>query len=177
MFDGQNLRSTVDPVLVDYPDFAALRAYWEVKRAGRALPDRSDIDPIELKDHLGNLFIAEPLPDLSDFRYRLVGTNLTWIHGHEYTGRLVSDVFAGETPELAGAVLALYRKVMRETAVLLCQGILVWRGQERYRFASLHLPLATPDGGRLVFGKMLLDRIEADPNADMMLSSRRLSSG
>ena len=40
------------------------------------MPLRKDIDPLELKDHLGSLNIIECLPERDDFRYRLIGTRI-----------------------------------------------------------------------------------------------------
>lgn len=161
MFESRGLQSSVDPDLSDYPDFADLRAYWEGKRCDRSIPDRADIDPVALKKHLGSLFLAEPLPDLSNFRYRLVGTKLTSVPGREYTGRLVTDVFGGREPALAEVVLALYRKVLRENVVLLGEGTLIWDRQEFFKFAALHMPLSANGGdGRMIFGKMVFERLQ-----------------
>jgi hypothetical protein len=67
----------VNPEQVEQPPLRSLHAYWNRKRAGRLMPTRADIDPVELRQHLGNLVLIEPVPAEDDFRYRLIGT--TWL--------------------------------------------------------------------------------------------------
>ena len=149
------LQSAVDPDLSDNPAFADLRRYWESKRRNGAVPLRVDIDPLEMKAHLGSLFIAEALPDGADFRYRLIGTNLTEMHGRDFTGRTVTEVFDGVAPGMAQSVIAGYRKILRERVVLRVGGRLLWAGKEHVQFDSLHLPLSR-DGraADLILGKL-----------------------
>ncbi|HEX7968313.1 MAG TPA: PAS domain-containing protein, partial [Stellaceae bacterium] len=73
----EHVGAEVDPAHLDHPTLAFLRAYWESKRRGRHMPSRADIDPIEMKAHLGWIVLADVLPRLADFRLRLVGTLVT----------------------------------------------------------------------------------------------------
>lgn len=149
-----DLVAEANPDLSDDPDLADLRDYWERKRSGRELPRRVDIDPVELKRHLGSLFLVEPLPDFSDFRYRLVGTSIVSILGRDPTGKLVGETFARASPELARAVIEGYRRVLLERIALRVRGTLSWAKREWIRFDSLHLPLAAADGTILmILGK------------------------
>ena len=77
---SNNVLDTVaqaNPTHFDHPTCVFLRSYWESKRAGRALPSRSDISPAQLKEHLGWVMILDVLPGERDFRYRLIGTLVT----------------------------------------------------------------------------------------------------
>jgi hypothetical protein len=69
----------------------ALYAYWAGKRAGRALPDRADIDPIEMKAWLGNLMLVERL-DGGDYLYRLYGSTFVNQFKVDMTGKRVNQL-------------------------------------------------------------------------------------
>ncbi|MCW0233374.1 MAG: PAS domain-containing protein [Ferrovibrio sp.] len=69
----------------------ALYAYWAGKRAGRALPDRADIDPIEMKPWLGNLMLVERKED-GDYLYRLYGSTFVNQFKVDMTGKRVNEL-------------------------------------------------------------------------------------
>jgi len=76
----------------DDPVFREVFDWWQRSRAGRAMPSRADVDPIELKQSLPRLILIEVQDDPPDFRYRLAGTQSYDIHGVELTGRSVLDI-------------------------------------------------------------------------------------
>lgn len=82
--------------------------YWEGKRAGRAMPQRRDIEPMELRPVLPHLQITEVIDGGSRFRYRLVGTAIVEAFGAEFTGRYVDELVSGERDSF---VHACYRAV------------------------------------------------------------------
>jgi hypothetical protein len=95
----------------DFRADAILRAvldYWEAKRAGRAMPQRRDIDPAELRGVLPHLQITEVIDGGSRFRYRLVGTAVVEAFGAEFTGRYVDELVSGARDHF---VHACYRAV------------------------------------------------------------------
>ena len=61
-------------------------AYWRGKAAGRMLPSRADIDPIEIIKLLPDVMLVERLDDRR-YRYRLIGTENQRAHGINATGR------------------------------------------------------------------------------------------
>ncbi|MFC3675159.1 PAS domain-containing protein [Ferrovibrio xuzhouensis] len=66
-----------------------LAAYWDSCRAGRAMPARADIDPLDMGYILGNLALVEVRhggPRLR-FRFRLFGVNLVEDVGFDPTGQ------------------------------------------------------------------------------------------
>lgn len=69
----------------------ALYSYWAGKRHGRALPDRADIDPIEMKAWLGNLMLVERL-DGGDYLYRLYGSTFVNQFKVDMTGKRVNEL-------------------------------------------------------------------------------------
>lgn len=69
----------------------ALYSYWAGKRNGRALPDRADIDPIEMKPWLGNLMLVERKDD-GDYLYRLYGSTFVNQFKVDMTGKRVNEL-------------------------------------------------------------------------------------
>lgn len=85
-----NPSASIRPELTD-PRLAALFAYWDGKRAGRAMPTRADIDPIEMQAWLGNLLLIDVTDD-GRFVYRLYGTKFVDSFGLDMTGRSVDEL-------------------------------------------------------------------------------------
>jgi len=63
----------------------ALFAYWDAVRAGRAAPLRFEIDPSKISAILPYTFILERI-DAENYRFRLAGTRMCEIFGHELRG-------------------------------------------------------------------------------------------
>lgn len=66
-----------------------LVAYWEGKRSGRSLPGRADLDPVEIPDLLGHVFLLGAADDegtAGDWRFRVFGTRLAANVGRDATG-------------------------------------------------------------------------------------------
>jgi len=88
----------VSPVLdgggeaIDHPQLARLYNYWDDKRGNRAMPTRSDIDPMELRPLLPNLALIDVEENPHRYRYRLVGTELVTILGQELTGKYLDEM-------------------------------------------------------------------------------------
>jgi hypothetical protein len=127
-----------DPVLGQVLD------YWDSRRAGRAMPTRRDIDPIEIRQALPHLQIIELVDGGARFRYRLVGTALVTAFGKEYTGKFLDELFSGER-------LAFAQMVYR-TVCVTKQPVFL---RNRYNTTKdvgmvanrLYLPLGTDEGG------------------------------
>jgi hypothetical protein len=78
------------------PMVRKLHDYWQSKRAGRALPDRADIDPAELKPLLPYLIVAEVVEPPFRIRYRLIGTKIAAVSGLDFTGRFLDELLAAD---------------------------------------------------------------------------------
>lgn len=76
-----------------------LHDYWHSKRAGRQVPDRADMDPVDLKLLLPNILIAVPSFDPFRIRYRLVGTRIVRVSGFDFTGRYLDEMLQPDTLE------------------------------------------------------------------------------
>lgn len=78
-----------------YPATRALYAYWDKLRAGRAAPDRSEIDPGAIRTLLGDVFLLD-LAGHDRQLVRLAGTRICTLLGRELRDRPFAEVFAAE---------------------------------------------------------------------------------
>src|SRR5260370_29881949 len=62
------------------PTIAAAYGYWRDKSAGRPMPRRADIDPIDIPKLLRDIMLADALPD-GRYPHPLLGTGNTPAHG------------------------------------------------------------------------------------------------
>jgi hypothetical protein len=91
-------------------DRRLLRAveYWRAKAAGRAMPDRRDLDPAEIPDLLPWIILWDVVP--GGYRVRLAGTAICDALGRELRG-LDFDTLHGSG---AAAIKPDYDYVVRE---------------------------------------------------------------
>ena len=88
----------------------ALHAWWCRKGGPSAVPDRSVVDPLELKALLPNILIAEVEHDPFRVRYRLQGTKVTEITGIDITGHYLDELLSVEPDQpWQEHYLAVYR--------------------------------------------------------------------
>jgi hypothetical protein len=125
-----------------HPTCVFLRSYWESKRAGRAMPSRADISPAQLKDHLGWVMILEVLPDVRNFRYRLIGTLVTQYFSGDSTGKTVMEAFAPNGEAVAKSVNSVFRKVARDKVIMRTAGNANWLAEGMEEFEAIYLPLS-----------------------------------
>lgn len=96
-------------IAIDDPRLRKLYAYWCMKRGKRAMPARKDIDPLDVRELMGNLTLIDVRPEPAEFRFRLAGTRIVDLFGKELTGRNVDEArFLGKRPPFerqCGAVL------------------------------------------------------------------------
>jgi len=88
--------SVLNPDLSDSPRFLDLKAYWDRKRGSRAMPVRADIDPLDLRTHLGSLVLIDVLPGMTDFGMRLIGSTIVEALGRDSTGKLLSPLMPAD---------------------------------------------------------------------------------
>lgn len=128
-------------VALESPLLQGLYEVWQSKARDGALPGRQDFDPVDMIRFLGAVFLLEHDPDVDDFRYTLIGTEITQHVGRDNTGRTVGEVF-GSTG------LELYRQVRDTARPVRVHGVVDWVGKDHKAFESVILPLA--DDGRTV---------------------------
>ncbi len=84
-----------------HPLLQQLCAYWDERRAGRAMPARADIDPVDFAYALGNVILVDVLHAPMRFRIRLHGTTLATEAGYELTGKMLDELPITEFRALA----------------------------------------------------------------------------
>lgn len=135
----------VPPDDITNPRLRRLYEYWDGKRAGRTMPARADIDPIDMAFALGNLILVEVLPETPPrFRIRLHGTTLVEYAGYDLTGKMLDDMPLPEFRELASRS---FRKVARDAQPLhvAAERIIDERMQH---YETILMPLSS-DGARV----------------------------
>lgn len=86
---------------IAHPQLRQLYDYWDGKRAGRAMPSRADLDPIEMRFVIGNLIMVDVIEGKPlGFRIRLHGTNLSERVGFDLTGKMLDEMPLPEFREL-----------------------------------------------------------------------------
>lgn len=138
----ENIETEVDPRRLAHPTLAFLRAYWDEKRGSRPMPSRADIDPQEMKEHLGWIVLIDVLPHLVDFRFRLVGTRVTTYFLRDSTGKTFTECYAPFGLAVVNGMLAVHRKVARDCVPLRVFGSAGWLGDRVPDFDTLLLPLS-----------------------------------
>jgi hypothetical protein len=113
--------STVRAVELDidcgrYPEIDRILAYWRAKKGDRAFPSRADIDPLEFTRELPRVMMAEVSYDPLEFRYRVAGTGLFAMHGHELTGKPAREL---DPPEFGAMIQQHYTEVIERRVPIL----------------------------------------------------------
>ncbi len=82
-----------------HPDIRLMLDYWRGKCAGRAMPRRADIDPVEISRYLPYVTLVDVVTDERRFVYRLVGTMEVALRGRDPTGQSIAEAFFGRSVE------------------------------------------------------------------------------
>jgi hypothetical protein len=128
---------------LDDPLLREAYAYWRLKRDGRRMPARRQIDPAEVRPLLPHLLISEVVDPERRFRYRLVGTAIARALGRDPTGRCVEEVTSGSYRDY---ITGLHCAVCRERAPVFAQSALQCGAGVGHRLARrLLLPLSEDD--------------------------------
>ena len=117
-----------------------LLEYWTSKRAGRVMPERPEIDPVDLGPALlPHLMITEFLEHGRRVRVRLCGTAAVARLGCDPTGRGIDQAF---NPEFRQLLLGLHREVYRHATPVFSEWSLAWMDGRSLTLRLLLLPLA-----------------------------------
>ena len=91
-----------------------LHAYWDKLRGERVAPERSEIDPVAIREILPDTFICE-VDNATDHPFRLAGTRLCALFGRELKGHGLSTLWrAGPALPAAPEAQALVDTVLAE---------------------------------------------------------------
>ncbi len=97
----------------------ALHRYWS-SCAGGLAPQRSDIDPADIKPLLPFLYIVAYERDPFRVRYILTGTEVDRWNGFNLTGRYVDEFLGNDTNNANRILLDAYTRVFETAAPVFC---------------------------------------------------------
>jgi hypothetical protein len=147
----------------NHPQLDEFVRYWESKRRDGRLPRRADIDPVELKPFLGNIFMLDVVGEPRRFRYRLVGTKIVDYVARDSTGKFQEEAYS---PAQAAENNAMYRWICKNKQPLRNYGVINWVRREFLKYEIANMPLAA-DGEtvNIILGCMLIESatLQHDP--------------
>lgn len=133
------------PNIADHPQLSALFHYWNDKRQGRNMPDRADIDPIEMGGRwLPHLVLSDLRDRATRVRFRLVGTNVVKRFGFDPTGQHMDELSGGAYFD---ALAASHLRSFIERVPVYSESRFEWGVNHRLDLCHLLLPLT--NGGAL----------------------------
>lgn len=106
----------LEPVKLRSTRILRLKRYWESVKRDRAMPERADIDPAEIRDLLPHLELVDIDQEPFRVHYRLVGTALVHSVGFDYTGANIDELMFGTADETTWT--RLFRQLCRDKAPL-----------------------------------------------------------
>ncbi len=118
-FDGSRVIPLTDSrAAARFPAIGEVRAYWEGLRAGRIVPQRSEVDPRGIERALEQAFVLERIaPGVA--RFRIAGMHLNDVMGMEVRGMPLSALFAPAAREDLGSLLEGVFDVPRSAEIAL----------------------------------------------------------
>lgn len=137
-------------VLPEEPVLRACLDYWNKIRGDRSMPSRADLDPVDIPTLLPYVYILDVLDGASDFRYRLIGSDVNANTRQDYTGRLLSEILQEGTQRFLVDVyidVAINRRPRVDTVAYRARS-----GNQKY-YDNLVMPLSA-DGEQvnILFG-------------------------
>jgi len=131
----RKLRDLSDPVVLEVLN------YWYDRRGERRMPRPRDIDPIDFARHLPNLMMIQVDHDPFNLTYRLIGEEVTHVHGKNHRGRPVRAV--DETrPHLGSLLHELYKAVALLRRPVGVGGSMEFPGRGHMNFEAAYMPLS-----------------------------------
>jgi len=130
------------PDQVPDPKLGFLLEHWQATASKRGdVPDRHDIDILDLVPAIGNLMMLEVERDGFDAVYRVYGTSVAVKAGRDWTGHRVSEMNRITRTPASLLYRSCYRAVHQRPAPLFSQHASAqWTGAQSWR--RLILPLA-----------------------------------
>jgi hypothetical protein len=150
-----------DPPRSTKPALAFLQDYWNAKRGARTIPSRADINPAEMKAHIRAIVLVDALPGFDDFRYRMIGSDVTEHMLGDATGKTLREAFIRYGEAATEGAIAGFAHVARSKVILRLHGSAAWLNQPHLDFDSLHVPLS--DDGENV--NMIMSAVTFSPRA------------
>jgi hypothetical protein len=148
-----------DPLRSSKPALAFLKDYWDAKRGPRAMPARADIVPAEMKQHIRAIVLVDALPDYADFRYRMIGSDVSEYMLGDAAGKTVREAFSRYGQAAVDGAVGGYTRMARDRMIMRLHGPAAWLGHPHLDFDTIHLPLS--DDGEHV--NMIISAVVFEP--------------
>jgi len=147
---------------VSDPDLVRFYDYWESLSAGRPMPARRDIDPLQIPPgYLPDLMLIDVFHEPRRYRYRLVGTHVVTASGEDRTGRYFDEVQFFKTNP---AVMQQFERVVSSGEPLFSlEPFTNFITGRKYDVDRIMLPLSSD--GRLVDTVLVLFLFKSGPFA------------
>ena len=126
--------------------------YYQSKKPGpELLPNRQDLDFVELRPFLPYLYIAEPISGGLDWKYRLLGTRLVFRFGRDSTGIPFSEHF--EEDGIAEDAISISNEVAQGQKPRFFSAQFTITETSQTALETMSLPILAPDGAAIwLFG-------------------------
>jgi len=144
--DTSSVKSPAQLPFADDRILLNLAAYWSARRGGRPLPQRSDIDPLDMPRRLlPHLALAEPAGrGDGSIRFRLVGTEVVQRTGRDATGKTSAEIMQGA---YRAYIEGLYATVIAKAQPLYAETTRQWPEEGSSRVRRLLLPVSDGRAG------------------------------
>jgi hypothetical protein len=134
---------------------SAFLGLWTLRRGNRAMPERGDIRPRDMKDYLPDVHLYELVDEGRDFRIRLVGTRFSEAAGYDATGELLSRVAFAPVRE---RMFSCAKRVVETEAPVYGVAEQGSRPNLRdYRVEAMMVPLATQGALSHILGHVVIN--------------------
>jgi hypothetical protein len=126
-----------------FPGLQSAYAYWQSKCGTGGFPGRDDLNPVEMRDFLPRIMLADVTHDPVRFRYRLCGTGICHVHQGDPTGITADEL----QPAHYGALVhSQYEGMLKKGAPV--AHLNVFSNADRYKsYAHIILPLSRSGTG------------------------------
>ncbi len=133
-----------------HPGSQKLFEYWNTLRGSRAAPERSEIEPSDIRSVLGDTFILEVSQHFRTVSFRLAGTRLCAAYGRELKGLGFMALWREEDNyEVARTISNVYR----DNIPMLFSYTALTANEKSLEYEAVILPLAmAADGNARVLG-------------------------
>ena len=155
--------------LLSEPALFRILDYWRGKRAGRVMPSKADIDPLEIPWALSRIFLASYSPE-DGFRYRLAGAEVANVFGRSnLKGLAMTDILPAER---ARFVEGRWAPLVQDRAMIVMKGMIYLAAERTPIGERLILPLADEADGPVTgaFGMTVCEWLTGDVPQDVKVS-------
>ena len=168
--EGPKQRGGVVPVdyalsrIREEPVLLALYSYWDSVRNGKDVPDRADIDPVDMPCFILPHLAMTDVDDGMRFKVRLVGTEIVRHHQHDTTGKFAAEYMEGAYLEY---ITSLYVELRASRRPVFSESIFR-HIDTNFKTSRLILPL-THGGSAVAIALMgqIFQPLDAQPEAPL----------